>query len=137
MKPGDEVECIRDYSELWHSKNKRVWKITPPVLGARYTVRSYCANALAKWPSILLVELKNPEVKFSKTRRGEASFSMEHFRVIKKAGEKMSTVEKFMSGADPGSDELDNRRKRGRFIHVVAPIEIGTGVKIGKDVKIT
>jgi hypothetical protein len=110
MKPGDEVECIKDYSPGWHRMNSRTWCVTPPIVGERYVVRDICRAS--KFPSILLAGVKNPTVRFHHTgRRGEASFLMSHFRVIEKRVTEASVVERFTKGADRKSEKWDNRRR--------------------------
>lgn len=116
MKPGDEVICVKDYTEAFKERAVRRWNITLPVVGDKYTVRDYCKNASDRFPSILLVEIKNGDVQFGYKRRGEASFKMAHFRVVTKGTTEATTdtFAKFTSGAPDDSVRWDNRKRKVR-----------------------
>lgn len=111
MRPGDEVECIKDLTPAWHRNNARSWHITPPVVGQRYTVRDLCPVAAAHqrvW--LLLAELRSPRVRFRPGEYGEASFPAANFRLITKS---TATTEQWLAKpADADSEQWDNRRSK-------------------------
>lgn len=107
MKPGDTVECIKDYSAGWHRWNARVWHVTPPVVGKRYTVRDLCRNT-RHGPGILLCEIRSPTVKWRGGVFGEASFDARHFRVIRTTTTDISAI--INAPVDRASEQWDNRK---------------------------
>lgn len=111
MKPGDEVVCIKDMSSKWHERNARHWHVTPPVVGQHYIVRGRCPTS-RKVHRILLEEIRNPDVRFTRFDKGEASFEIEKFRLVKKDTITVDATVSFTIGADAASRKWDNRRKK-------------------------
>ena len=108
MRPGDEVECIKDMPPTWHRRNALYWHVTPPVVGQRYTVRALCPVSRDQ-PRIILVGLKNPRVRFYYGVTGEASFPVKNFRKLTRTA---TTVEQWLAKpTDADSEQWDNRRE--------------------------
>jgi hypothetical protein len=109
MGPSDEVECIKGLTPEWH-RAARQWRVTPPVVGQRYTVRSICKR---RETNILLVGLRNPTVRFSGGKGwAEASFPSRNFRLIRRYTTEMRTTVDQWLEQPTGGDEWDNRVKR-------------------------
>jgi hypothetical protein len=120
MRPGDEVECIKDMSRIWHLRNERFWHCATPVVGRRYIVRNVCPVS-RDVPRILLAGLVNPVVKFYAHASGEASFPMKHFHKIT-----TTTVETWLEKpTDADSEQWDNRREGQRVSTVSKFMSIG------------
>lgn len=77
--PGQPVICINDdFRHTIRKYNELASGITWPVRGRRYVVRSY-AIARVKYPSVLLMEIKNRRVPYADGIVREAGFWDERF----------------------------------------------------------
>lgn len=107
FRVGQRVVCIGTLGtpnidwDAWCS----YWKVVRPVRGKVYTIRDIRAGSIRQ--HIRLVEIINPHAGFSDAPPQEPWFWADAFRPIVENKSEVS----FTTGADPSTDQFDNRRK--------------------------